>query len=298
MIVVGSIGLDTVETRTEKRAEILGGSVSYACAAASFFGRTGMVGVVGTDFPAQHIERYHRFGIDTAGLAHEEGKTFRWGGVYEPDMVNRTTVFTELHVFADFRPHLPEAYRKVPYVMLGNISPDLQLEVLGQCEQPAFVAADTMDLWINIADESLREVIANVDMLLLNDAEARLLTQEYHLGACAQWILERGPQYVVIKKGEHGALLFSRDSVSIIPAFPLDSVVDPTGAGDAFAGGFMGYLARQGTSDARAVRNALFYGSVIASFGVEAFSLDGLEVLTPAILEERAVALRSMIQFT
>ncbi len=297
LIVVGSVGLDTIETRSEKRSDILGGSVSYACAAASFFTRTGMVGVVGTDFSDEYMARYRHFGIDTDGLAEAEGKTFRWGGVYDPDMINRTTIFTELNVFADFSPVLPDGYRDVPFVMLGNISPELQLHVLEQSKGAGFVAADTMDLWINIADEALGEVIGKVDMLLLNDAEARLLTQEYHLGRCARWILDRGPKYVVIKKGEHGALLYSREGMAIIPAYPVDNVVDPTGAGDAFAGGFMGYMAGRGAVDGRTVRDALLYGSVIASFGVEAFSLERLETLTPADIEERATALKGMIRF-
>jgi cytidine kinase len=297
MIVVGSIGLDTVETRNDKRTEVVGGSVSYACAAASFFTQTGMVGVVGTDFPDEALSQYRRFGIDLAGLATAKGKTFRWGGVYAEDMINRTTRFTELNVFADFHPQLPEAYRDVPFVMLGNISPELQLEVLSQARSPKFVVADTMDLWINIADEALLDVISKVDMLLLNDAEARLLTNEHHVLPCARWILERGPRYVVIKKGEHGAMLITKDDISIIPAYPVDSLVDPTGAGDCFAGGFLGYLASRGSVDDRTVRQALLYGSVVASFGVEAFSLERFASLTPADIEDRATRLRTMIRF-
>jgi len=297
MIVVGSVGLDSVETRHEKREEVLGGSVSYACAAASFFTKTGMVGVVGTDFPEEGVNLYRSFDIDLAGLATAEGKTFRWGGVYAEDMINRTTRFTELNVFADFHPQLPESYRDVPFVMLGNISPELQLEVLSQIKDARFVVADTMDLWINIADAALAEVIGKVDMLLLNDAEARLLTGEHNLQSCARWILDRGPQYVVIKKGEHGAMLFSRDDIAIIPAYPVENVVDPTGAGDCFAGGFLGYLASRGGVDKRSVREALLYGSVIASFGVEAFSLDAYSSMTPAELEDRAARLRDMIRF-
>lgn len=297
MIVVGSIGLDTVETRTEKRTEVIGGSVSYACAAASFFTKTGMVGVVGTDFPEAAMAQYEAFGIDLAGLTKAEGKTFRWGGVYAADMINRTTRFTELHVFADFHPQLPAAYHDVPFVMLGNISPELQLEVLSQTRSPRFVVADTMDLWINISDAALAEVIGKVDMLMLNDAEARLLTDEHHVLQCARWILDRGPRYVVIKKGEHGAMLVTKEEIAIIPAYPVETVVDPTGAGDCFAGGFLGYLASRGSVDNHTVREALLYGSVIASFGVEAFSLEGLASLTPVAIEERAASLRAMIRF-
>ena len=297
MIVVGSVGLDTVETRTEKRTGVLGGSVSYACAAASFFTKTGMVGVVGTDFPEEAIQQYRDYGIDLAGLATAEGKTFRWSGVYAEDMIDRTTRFTELNVFADFHPQLPDSYCDVPFVMLGNISPDLQLEVLSQTRGARFVVADTMDLWINIADESLAKVISKVDMLLLNDTEARLLTGEHHLLQCAQWILDRGPRYVVIKKGEHGAMLITKDEIAIVPAYPVETVVDPTGAGDCFAGGFLGYLASRGDIKSQTVRSALLYGSVIASFGVEAFSLERFANLTPVDIEERASRLRAMIRF-
>ncbi|MFU8781081.1 MAG: PfkB family carbohydrate kinase [Kiritimatiellia bacterium] len=298
MIVVGSVGLDTIETRDAKRVEVLGGSVSYACAAASFFTKTGMVGVVGTDFPEEAMKQYRAYGIDLAGLETAEGKTFRWGGVYAEDMINRTTRFTELNVFADFHPRLPESYCDVPFVMLGNISPELQLEVLEQTKGARFVVADTMDLWINIADQALLDVISKVDMLLLNDAEARLLTGEHHVLQCARWILDRGPRYVVIKKGEHGAMLVTKEDIAIIPAYPVDAVVDPTGAGDCFAGGFLGYLASRGSVDDRTVRQALLYGSVIASFGVEAFSLERLAGLSPADIEERAASLREMIRFT
>lgn len=297
MIVVGSVGLDTVETRDDKREEVLGGSVSYACAAASFFTKTGMVGVVGTDFPQAALDVYEKYGIDLAGLATAEGNTFRWGGVYDEDMINRTTRFTELNVFADFHPKLPKSYCDVPFVMLGNISPELQLEVLSQAQGAKFVVADTMDLWINIADKALADVISKVDMLLLNDAEARLLTGEHNILRSAQWILDHGPNYVVIKKGEHGAMLFSKQGIAIIPAYPIDPVVDPTGAGDSFAGGFLGYLASRGSVDDKTVREALLYGSVIASFGVEAFSLDGFSALSPAVIEERVSALRNMVRF-
>ncbi len=297
MVVVGSVGLDSIETRYEKRKDVIGGSVSYACTAASFFTKAGMVGVVGTDFPEEALKQYRKFGIDLAGLVTAEGKTFRWGGVYAEDMMHRTTRFTELNVFADFHPQLPASYCDVPFVMLGNISPELQLEVLSQVNGARFVVADTMDLWINIADEALAEVIQKVDMLLLNDDEARLLTGEHQLLQSAYWILDRGPRYVVIKKGEHGAMLITKDALAIIPAYPVDKVVDPTGAGDCFAGGFLGYLTGRGGTDLRSVREALLYGSVIASFGVEAFSLERFASMTPADIEERAAHLRDMVRF-
>jgi sugar/nucleoside kinase (ribokinase family) len=296
LVIVGSIGLDTIETKFEKREDCLGGSVSYACAAASFFTRTGMVGVVGTDFPEEYLDSYRKMGIDLEGLMTEEGKTFRWSGVYEDDMINRRTLSTQLNVFAEFAPELPEHYRDAPFILLGNISPELQLHVLSEARSAEFVIADTMDLWINISDEPLRELISKVDLLTLNDSEARLLTQEHNLKTCARKILDMGPDYVVIKKGEHGAMLVTRDGLFLVPAYPVDEVHDPTGAGDSFAGGFMGYLANLGEINDRAVKEALLCGSVVASFGVEAFSLDRLQSLTVEKIEQRLGELKQMIQ--
>ena len=296
MLIVGSIGLDTIETKADKREELLGGSVSYACAAASFFAPTGMVGIVGSDFPEAYMDCYRGFGIDLEGLVTEEGKTFRWSGVYEDDMINRRTLSTDLNVFADFAPELPEGYRDAPFILLGNISPELQLHVLSQACAPKFVIADTMDLWINIADEPLMDLISKVNMLTLNDSEARLLTQEHNLKTCARKILDMGPDYVVIKKGEHGAMLVTRDGIFLVPAYPVDEVHDPTGAGDSFAGGFMGYLAKQGEVTDRVVKEALLCGSVVASFGVEAFSLDSLESLTAEQIDARLAELKQMIE--
>ncbi len=295
LVVVGSVGLDDVETPFEKRNGLLGGSVSYACAAASFFTRVGMVGVVGTDFPADHTAVYERFGIDMAGLQRREGRTFRWGGVYDADMINRSTLYTELNVFAEFAPVLPPVYREAPFFLLGNIAPALQLHVLDQASRPRFTVADTMDLWINTARGDLLRVLERVDMVTLNDAEARLLTGHYHLRACARAIMELGPRFVAIKKGEHGALLFSRDGVAIVPAYPVESVCDPTGAGDTFAGAFMGRLAVLGGTDERALRQALLHGSVVAAFGVEDFSLDRLARLTAREIDDRLADLRRML---
>ncbi|MBM4142230.1 MAG: sugar kinase [Lentisphaerae bacterium] len=295
LVVVGSIGIDTIETPARRRADALGGSASYACAAASFFTGVGMVGVVGADFPAESIALYKGFGIDLAGLRHAPGRTFRWSGVYEPDMINRRTLATELNVFADFRPDLPAAYRRAPMLLLGNISPELQLHVLEQTLQARFVMADTMDLWIATARPALDEVIARVHMLTLNDAEARLLTGEHSLRKCAAAVLERGPRYVVIKKGEHGAVLFSKTAIFIVPAYPVEEVVDPTGAGDCFAGGFMGRLSAASKITDAAVREALLFGSVTGSFGVEAFGLDGLANLAGEDIERRVGELTRML---
>jgi len=297
--VVGSIGIDDIATQQEQRSDVLGGSVTYACAAASFFAKTGAVGVVGSDFPNGFIERYRRFGFDLAGLQHRSGSTFRWAGVYESDMINRRTLKTELGVFADFTPELPQSYRNAPYVLLGNIGPVLQNHVLDQAHGKPFVALDTMDLWIRIARSDLDRVIRRVNLLTLNDAEARLLTGRHNLRDCAQAILEMGVQFVVIKKGEHGAMLVSNEGMAIIPAFPVEHVVDPTGAGDCFAGAFMGFLAETQAAriDSALIRRALRYGSVVASFGVESFSTERLEMITRADIDERMNALQLMCQW-
>jgi sugar/nucleoside kinase (ribokinase family) len=295
LIVVGSLGLDTVETPHEKREDLLGGSVSYACSGASFFTRVGMVAVAGEDFPSRHRATYERFGIDLAGLQIEQGKTFRWSGVYEENMNDRETLSTDLNVFEAFSPHLPESYVEAPFFLLGNISPELQLHVLSQAKSPRFVLADTMDLWINIARHELEQVIARVDMLCLNDSEAHLLTDEHNLKKCAEKIMDMGPQYVVIKKGEHGGILFSDGGIFIVPAFPVDEIRDATGAGDSFAGGFMGALAKAGRVDNAVIRKSLIYGAVVASFGVEEFSLERLSELTFDEIEERLALLEGMI---
>ena len=296
LVVVGSVALDTIETPFDKRDDLLGGSVSYACAAASFFTTVGAVGIVGDDFPAAAIETYERLGVDLAGLQRVPGKTFRWSGVYEDDMINRRTLSTDLNVFEHFTPELPESYRDAPFLLLGNISPELQLHVLSQIRAPELVVADTMDLWINVARDPLAEVIAKSDMLTLNDVEARMLTDQHNIRKCADAILEMGPKYVVIKKGEHGAILVSEEGIFIIPAYPVDSVEDPTGAGDAFAGGFLGALAREGKTDERAVRQALLYGSVVASVGVQRFSLESFDNLRLANIENRLMELKGMMR--
>jgi len=287
LVIVGSIGIDTIETPQEKRVEILGGSVSYACAAASFFVQTGMVGVVGTDFPAEHRKLWERMGIDLAGLQTEEGKTFRWSGVYEENMDNRETLLTELNVFETFSPELPEAYCDAPCLFLGNIHPALQLHVLEQVHSPKFVLIDTMDLWINIARDELVEVVGKCDMLTLNESEARLFTGADSLTEGAEILLGMGPQFVLIKKGESGSMLVSREDSFSIPAYKLDDFKDPTGAGDTFAGGLMGALAESGQIDEEAIRRAMVYGSVTAAFGVEEFSLERLATLNRTQIDAR-----------
>lgn len=294
LVIVGSIGIDTIETPREKRVEILGGSVSYACAAASFFVKTGMVGVVGTDFPPEHRALWEKMGIDLDGLQTEEGKTFRWSGVYEENMDNRRTLLTELNVFERFTPELPEAYRDAPYLFLGNIAPELQLHVLEQVHSPKFILIDTMDLWINIAREKLVEVVGKCDMLTLNESEARLFTGAHSLMDAAETLLGMGPEFVLIKKGASGSMLFSKAGIFLLHAFPLADFKDPTGAGDTFAGGLMGALAEAGGADEKSIRRAMLYGSVTASFGVEEFSLERLATLSRTDIEARAEKLKSM----
>lgn len=294
LVIVGSVGIDTIETPREKRERILGGSASYACAAASFFVRTGMVGVVGTDFPDAFMNAYRNFGIDLAGLQIKQGNTFHWSGVYEANMDHRRTLATELNVFASFNPELPEPYRDAPYLFLANISPELQLHVLDQVHSPKFILLDTMDLWINVAREKLVEVIGKTTMLTLNESEARHLTGEHSLMRAAQHLLDMGPRYLVIKKGENGSILFDRKNIFLVPAFPLETVQDPTGAGDTFAGGFIGALARNGEITEESIRKAMTYGAVVASFGVEKFSLDRLQELSVYEIEERAKSFRAM----
>ena len=294
LVIVGSVGIDTIETPGDKREGILGGSASYACAAASFFTGVGMVGVVGTDFPERYTAAYKHFGINTEGLQVRPGETFRWSGVYETNMDNRRTISTELNVFATFSPELPPAYTSCPYLFLANISPGLQMHVLDQVAKPRFVVLDTMDLWINVAKDDLLKVIRRVTMLTLNESEARHLSGEHGLVKAARKLLSLGPKYVLIKKGEHGSILFSKKGIFMMPAFLLEDVVDPTGAGDTFAGGFLGALARSGAVSLSAIRKAMAYGSVVASFGVEDFSLDRLSKLTLSEIEERAALFRKM----
>ena len=296
LVVVGSIGLDTIKTPAATRRNILGGSVSYACASSSFFARTGMVGVVGRDFPARYRAAFRDFHIDRQGLHSADGKTFRWSGVYERNLNNRHTLSTDLNVLADFAPDLPPAYRECPFVFLANIAPELQLRVLSQMNVLRFVAADTMDLWIKIARPALLKVIRQVDMLLINDSEARELTGEENLVQAARRVLALGPRYVIVKKGEHGSMLFSKHGLVLVPAYPVDKVQDPTGAGDAFAGGLMGMLTRAYRITPEAVRRAMVYGTTVASFTVEAFSLEKLQAIRRADIEARVRKFLRMIR--
>ncbi len=295
LIIVGSIGIDHIETPTEKRTNLLGGSASYACAAASFYSQPGMVGVVGDDFPQEFLELYDSFHVDRTGLQTQSGRTFTWSGVYEENMDNRSTLETVLGVFEHFEPTLPKSYCKAPFVFLGNMHPALQAHVLDQVENPDFVLVDTMDLWINITREDLLSVIGRVTMLTLNESEARLLTDCHHLSDAANALLNMGPEYVLIKKGENGSILFGKNGVYIQPAYPLCPVQDPTGAGDTFAGALMGALTEAGSASDSDIRQAMVEGSVVASFGVEAFSLERLQTLSRQDVTDRVAELRSMM---
>lgn len=297
LVVLGSIGIDDIQTPREERTSVLGGSLTYACAAASFYARTGMIGVIGDDFPDRFRERYRRFGLDTGGLEQAPGKTFHWSGAYEENLIDRRTLQTDLGVFELFSPEVPQAYRDAPFLLLGNIGPQLQLRVLDRMRAPKFVAIDTMDLWIETQRDALLEVVRRCDLLTLNDGEARLLTGRHGLRACAEELLALGPRWVVIKKGEHGSMLFSRAGIFLAPTFPVETVRDPTGAGDAFAGGCLGRLAQRGHVDDAALREALVRGSVLASFGVEAFSIERLESLRADDVDARLNQLRSMVAF-
>ena len=290
LTIVGSIGIDTIETPSERREDVLGGSASYAAAAAAFFCRPGMTGVVGSDFPCEFLERWKTMGIDLEGLQTVEGKTFRWSGVYEDNMDNRRTLSTELNVFETFSPELPERYRAAPYLFLGNIHPALQLHVLEQVRDSRFILIDTMDLWIEVDREELCKVVGKCDMLTLNESEARLLSGEEGLLRAARALLDLGPKFVLIKKGGNGSMLVSRDGLFLLPAYPLESFKDPTGAGDSFAGGLMGALAASGRTDETAIRRAMVAGTVAASFGVEMFGLDRLAEIGRSDLEERTEA--------
>lgn len=297
VLMVGSVAYDSVETPLGKVDHALGGAATFAGVAASWFAGVQIVGVVGDDFEARHLEYLTSRGIDLAGLQRVPGKTFHWSGRYHANFSDRDTLATELNVFADFDPVLPAAYCATPYVFLANIQPELQAKVLDQMTAPRFVALDTMNLWIDIARPALEAVIARVDMLLVNDGEARQLTGADSLLDAAAAIRAMGPAAVVIKKGEHGAMLFGPDGIFALPAYPVPKVVDPTGCGDCFAGGMIGWLAHLDRTDDAALRQAMVYGSVVASFNVEDFSLDRQRNLTRGEIDARFAEFRELVRF-
>ena len=297
LLITGSVALDSVKTPVAEHHDLLGGSASYASVAASFFSPVQMVAIVGTDFPEKYLTLYRKHGIDLDGLQIADGKTFRWSGEYEWDLNKRRTLSVELNVFEKFQPNLPEAYKRTPYVFLANISPQLQMHVLSQVVAPKFVVADTMDLWIETARDALTELVRKIDCLVLNESEAREFTKQTSLIKAAHQILKLGLKYVVIKKGEHGCLLFANDLFFSAPAYPLEDIHDPTGAGDCFAGAFSGYLARANNVDHNSLRKAVIYGSTIASFCVEDFSLTRLQSLTEREINERYTRFKLMSHF-
>lgn len=299
VLVVGTVALDEIETPTAHRPSVLGGSATYFSYAASFFTKVHLVGVVGEDFPPEHRQMLANRGIDTSGLVVKPGgKTFFWKGRYHADMNNRDTLDVRLNVIADFEPVLPEAYRRLPYLFLGNSSPKLHGMVLDQMrERPKMVMADTMNFWIETERANLLKLLPRLDGLLMNDNEAKLLSEEENLIRAGERIRGMGPQFVIIKKGEHGSFLFSEDGVFVLPGYPTADVVDPTGAGDSYAGGIMGYLASDDSPPPGRLRRAIAYGSVVASLTVEDFSLDRLQRASRAEIDHRLEAYRRMLVF-
>lgn len=297
VLIVGSTALDSIKTPRAESLRLLGGSASHAAVAASFFSPVKLVGIVGEDFPERYVQLYRRHGLDLEGLQVVPGKTFHWAGEYEINMNNRRTLKTELGVFETFTPLLPESYRRTPYVLLANIAPALQHHVLEQMRKPKFVVADTMDLWLNLALEDLLKLLKRVDALVLNDSEARQLTNTDNIIVAARKIHRLGPKYVIVKKGEHGSILSAPSGLFLAPAYPLPTVVDPTGAGDSFVGGLMGYLAsRRGPVEAN-LRRAMIYGSVVASFCCEGFGLTQTTKITRMAIERRVEQLQKLVRF-
>jgi sugar/nucleoside kinase (ribokinase family) len=297
LLVVGSIAFDSIQTPHGKVDEALGGSATYFSYAASFFTKPRLVGVVGRDFPAEHRQLFASRNIDTAGLVTAEGQTFRWKGRYHEDMNTRDTLEVHLNVFGTFQPVLPDAFRDSAYVFLANGSPSLQGRVLDQVKKPEMVMADTMDLWIETQRDDLLALLPRLDGLVLNDSEARMLTNKDNMVRAGHAVRKLGPKFVIIKKGEHGAMLFSEEGVFVLPAYPTDEVIDPTGAGDSFAGGVMGMLASSGDAAPGHLRRAMAYGTVVASLAVEGFGLRRLQRTTRAEIDQRVEWYRKMLAF-
>jgi sugar/nucleoside kinase (ribokinase family) len=301
ILVVGSVALDDIETPFGRVQGALGGAATYFAAVASLYDHVNLVGVVGTDFPGQHIDFLVERGVDIRGLQIAQGETFHWAGRYDYDLNTAVTLATDLNVFADFRPALPEDYRGSEYVFLANIDPELQISVLEQVQAPRLIALDTMNYWIEHKREALTDALRRVQVVLVNEAEARQYAGTYSLIEAARAILSLGPQALVVKKGEYGAVLFTNGDLAstyfFAPAYPLERVADPTGAGDSFAGGFVGFLARSGRITPRTIRQAIVHGSVAASFAVEGFSLDRIRNVTLEDIHQRYQAFRGFTSF-
>ena len=300
IVTVGTVAFDAIETPFGKTDKIVGGAATYISLAASYFTKEiNLVSVIGNDFPKETVRLLNGKGINTEGLqVVQNGKTFFWSGRYHNDMNTRDTLTTELNVLEHFNPVLPESYKNCDFLMLGNLTPTVQMAVIKQIPiRPKLVVMDTMNFWIDVAMEALKEVITKVDVLTINDEEARQLSGEYSLVKAAQKILDMGPKYLVIKKGEHGALLFNEQQVFFAPALPLEDVFDPTGAGDSFAGGFIGYLAKSSDISFDNLKRAIIYGSAMASFCVEKFGTERLETITPRELDHRVQDFIDLVQF-
>jgi len=297
IVVVGTVAFDTVETPFGKGEDVLGGSATYFSTSASFFTGVSLVAVVGEDFPDEHVQFLQSRDIDTTGLQRIPGKTFHWSGKYGYDLNEAQTLDTQLNVLMEFRPDLPAAYRDAEYLFLANIDPDLQMEVLEQVRAPKLVACDTMNFWITSKPEALKKVLQKVDIVVINEGEARQFTGEANLVKAARSIIALGCKRLVVKRGEYGVLMFTADSVFAAPAYPLEEVFDPTGAGDTFAGGFMGYLANTGDLSEEGIRQAIVFGSVMASFNVEAFSLDRMKRLDYHEIEARYKSFKTLTSF-
>ena len=299
VLVVGTVTLDTVETPSDRVEDVLGGSGVYAAVAANFFkSSVQLIGVIGADFPHAYTNFLETEGIDLQGLERvADGKSFRWGGRYAKDFNVRDTLFTELNVVSDFQPVLPDAYKRTPYLFLANNSPALQLSIIEQVTDPKLIVCDTMDFWINEERKALEALLARVDILILNDSEAQLFTGDTNLVRAAQAILRYGPKRVIVKKGEHGAISVTESSFFSAPAYPLTEVTDPTGAGDSFAGGMMGYIAAVGDTSEAAIRSAMIYGAVIASFNIEDFSVNRQKCVQFSEISSRYEELKEAVRF-
>lgn len=297
LVVVGSVALDSVKTPFGEVTEVLGGSATYFSTSASYFTTVRLIAVVGEDFPEVHVNFLKSRGIDLTGLERRPGQTFRWKGAYSHQLNEAQTLDTRLNVFESFRPNIPDSYRAPDMLFLGNIDPELQLMVLEQVTRPMLVACDTMNFWIERKREALWRVLERVDVLVINDGEARALGQNPNLVQVAKHVLDRGVKHLIIKRGEYGVLMFNQKRAFGAPAFPLESVLDPTGAGDTFAGGFMGYLSSTGNLSEDAFRQAVVFGSVMASFTVEGFSLDRIRALDYKEIEARFREFKRLTHF-
>jgi sugar/nucleoside kinase (ribokinase family) len=294
VVVVGSVALDDLILPSGRFDDVVGGAATFASLAASLFCRVEMVGVVGQDFPEETLQSLKARGIDTQAVQRQEGRTFKWVGEYSHNLASRETLDTQLNVFADFRPELPQSYRETEYVMLGNIHPNLQHDVLAQLEKTKFIAADTMNLWIDIERDNLVALLGKIDCLVINDEELRQLSGTHNIRNAARIVREMGPRVLICKRGEYGALLFDDDGISFVPAYPLETEIDPTGAGDSFAGALLGRLVQLGKTDAVALREALVYATAVASFCVEGVGTERLAAIGEADVAHRIAAVRAL----